>query len=77
MTVDVNNSSWVEETKNKAEKSDTRLRILYLYQLLLKQSDETHPLSTKQIIDKMEEMHGIHMHRTTVPSDICCGQAFL
>lgn len=68
--MDVNNSSLVEVTKNKAEKSDTRLRILYLYQLLLKQSDETHPLSTKQIIDKMGEMHGIHMHRTTVPSDI-------
>ena len=53
-----------------AENSDTRLRILYLYQLLLTQSDEDHPLTTKQITDKMEELHGIHMHRTTVPSDI-------
>lgn len=50
--------------------NDTRLRILYLYQLLLTQSDENHPLTTKQITDKMEELHGIHMHRTTVPSDI-------
>lgn len=53
-----------------AENNDTRLRILYLYQLLLTQSDEDHPLTTKQITDKMEELHGIHMHRTTVPSDI-------
>ena len=29
-----------------ADDNDTRLRILYLYQLLLTQSDEDHPLST-------------------------------
>ena len=52
------------------ENSDTRLRIRYLYQLLFTQSDEDHPLTTKQITDKMEELHGIHMHRTTVPLDI-------
>lgn len=40
-----------------AEDNDTRLRILYLYQLLLTQSDEEHPLSTKQITDKMKELH--------------------
>lgn len=50
--------------------SDTRLRILYLYQLLLSQSDEDHPLTTNQITAKMEELHAIHMHRTTVSSDI-------
>lgn len=53
-----------------AEDNDTRLRILYLYQLLLTQSDEEHPLSTKQITDKMKELHNIYMHRTTVPKDI-------
>ena len=53
-----------------ADDNDTRLRILYLYQLLLTQSDEVHPLSTKQITDKMEELHNIHVHRTTVPKDI-------
>lgn len=58
-------------TENKrAEESDTRLRILYLYQLLLSQSDEEHPLTTNQITAKMEELHSIHMHRTTVSSDI-------
>lgn len=50
--------------------SDTRLRILYLYQLLLSQTDEDHPLTTNQITEKMEELHAIHMHRTTVSSDI-------
>ena len=52
-----------------ADDNDTRLRILYLYQLLLTQSDEDHPLSTKQITDKMEELHNIHVHRTTVKSE--------
>ncbi len=50
--------------------NDNRLRILYLYQLLLSQTDEDHPLTTKKIMDKMDELHHIHMHRTTVPSDI-------
>lgn len=59
-----------EKQINSAEENDTRLRILYLYQLLLSQTDEDHSLTTKQIMDKMEELHGIHMHRTTVPSDI-------
>lgn len=53
-----------------AEDNDTRLRNLYLYQLLLTQSDEEHPLSTKQITDKMKELHDIYVHRTTVPKDI-------
>lgn len=54
----------------KAEDNDTRLRILYLYQMLLTQSDEEHPLSTKQITDRMMEQHHILVHRTTVPKDI-------
>lgn len=55
--------------------SDTRLRILYLYQILLNQSDEEHPVSTQQIMELMEKQHGISMHRTTVPSDIALLQA--
>lgn len=62
--------SFVEIETSSPDRNDTRLRILYLYQLLLSQSDEDHPLSTKQITDKMEELHSIHMHRTTVSSDI-------
>ena len=54
----------------KAEDNDTRLRILYLYQMLLAQTDEDHTLSTKQITDRMMEQHNILVHRTTVPKDI-------
>ena len=50
--------------------NDTRLRILYLYQMLLTQSDEEHPLSTNQITDRMMEQHHILVHRTSVPKDI-------
>ncbi len=63
------------EFKHQADENDMRLRILYLYQLLLTQTDETHRLSTRQIMIKMEELHHIHMHRTTVPSDIALLQA--
>ncbi len=49
---------------------ESQLRILYLYQILLKYSDEDHPLSTNEIMQMMEEKHQIKMHRTTVPKDI-------
>ena len=56
--------------ESKVEDNDTRLRILYLYQMLLTQTDEDHTLSTKQITDRMMEQHNILVHRTTVPKDI-------
>lgn len=61
--------------ERKVDENDNRLRILYLYQLLLSQTDENHPLTTKQIMNKMQELHQIRMHRTTVPSDIALLQA--
>ncbi len=56
--------------KESVSDSDTRLRIMYMYQLLLKYSDEEHPLTTNQIRELMEKEHGISMHRTTVPKDV-------
>lgn len=56
--------------KESVSESDTRLRIMYMYQLLLKYSDEDHPLTTNQIRELMEKEHGILMHRTTVPKDV-------
>jgi len=56
--------------KESTSESDTRLRIMYMYQLLLKYSDEDHPLTTNQIRELMEKEHGISMHRTTVPKDV-------
>lgn len=49
---------------------DGRLRILYLYQMLLHDSDENHMLSTPEILSRMEAEHGITMHRTTLPKDV-------
>ncbi len=46
------------------------LRVLYLYQILLRYSDVEHPLSTNQIMQMMDEQYHIKMHRTTVPKDI-------
>ena len=58
----------MEKTVPKAD--DGRLRILYLYQMLMKDSDENHMLSTPEILRRMEEEHGILMHRTTLPKDV-------
>lgn len=49
---------------------DIRLRVLYMYQLLLRHTDADHQLTTNQIRSIMERDHGITMHRTTVPGDI-------
>lgn len=57
-------------TKETAKPDEGRLRILYLYQMLLHESDESHMLSTPEILRRMEEEHGIMMHRTTLPKDV-------
>ena len=58
----------MEKAVPKAD--DGRLRILYLYQMLMRDSDENHMLSTPEILRRMEEEHGILMHRTTLPKDV-------
>ena len=57
-------------TVPKVNSGDIRLRVLYMYQILLKYTDAEHPLTTNQIRDLMEKKYGITMHRTTVPGDI-------
>ncbi|MCR5088133.1 MAG: WYL domain-containing protein, partial [Oscillospiraceae bacterium] len=52
------------------EKDDSRLRILYLYQILRKYTDESHTLSTYEIMERLKTEHGISMHRTTLPKDM-------
>lgn len=54
---------------------ETKSKILYLYRILSEQTDEQHPLSTNQIIDKLGEM-GIGVTRKTVASDIALLQEF-
>ncbi len=46
--------------------NDSQLKILYLYQILLRHSDAEHPLSTNELIEMMETYHQIKIHRTTV-----------
>jgi len=44
-------------------------RILYLLRILLQYTDETHPLTTNQIIEKLKSEYGIEAYRTTLPGD--------
>lgn len=50
--------------------TDLRIRVLHIYQILRKYTDEAHPLTTNQIIRLLEQDYGTTMHRTTVPGDI-------
>lgn len=52
------------------DEADNRLRILYLYRMLLEYTDDEHSLTNPQIRRMMQEQHGIKIHRTTVPRDI-------
>ena len=48
----------------------TKYRIVYLYQLLVENSDESHPLSTVEIIDLLKTKHDIDVNRNTLGKDL-------
>ena len=50
-------------------KADTKARILYIYKLLLQETDSEHDITIQQIIDKLE-VQGISAYRKTVIADI-------
>lgn len=50
-------------------KTDTKARILYIYKLLLQETDSEHDITVQQIIDKLVEQ-GISAYRKTVIADI-------
>ena len=50
--------------------NDHQLRLLYLYQILLRDTDADHPLSTQELLDRMENTYHIKLHRTTIPQYI-------
>lgn len=52
-----------------------KLKILYVAQLLLEQSDEKHPITTAEIIDYLA-MQGIHAERKSIYDDISMLQNF-
>lgn len=55
---------------------ETKPRILYLMKILQEETDEEHPLTTKQLIEKLQEDYGISAHRTTLAKDIAALQEF-
>ena len=66
-----NSPSYPERARKKRiDDEDSRLRVLYLYQMLLRETDEMHPLTGPEIQQRMETEHGIIMHRTTLPRDV-------
>ncbi len=48
----------------------TKLRILYLYQHLLKYSDSEHPISTAQLIEDLKSQYDIDVNRNTLANDL-------
>lgn len=50
-------------------KCETKARILYIYKLLLEETDKEHDITIQQIIDKLGEQ-GISAYRKTVIADI-------
>lgn len=55
---------------------ETKPRILYLMKILEQYTDEEHPLTTKQLIEKLQDEYGISAHRTTLTKDIAALQEF-
>lgn len=52
-----------------AKSPNQKNKLLFLYQLLLRRTDEDHPLSTAQIIDTLEE-NGIGAERKSIYTDM-------
>ena len=55
---------------------ETKPRILYLLRILEQYTDEEHPLTTNQLIEKLKDDYGISAHRTTLSKDIVALQEF-
>lgn len=51
-------------------------RILYLWKILEQYTDEEHPLTTNQLIEKLQSEYDISVHRTTLSKDIAALQEF-
>lgn len=57
----------------KSEKQ--KLKLLYLKQILEEQTDENHPITTQQLVERLAEM-GIRAERKSIYSDMACLQEF-
>lgn len=47
----------------------TKLRLLYIYQYLLRHSDAEHPVSTPELLKYLKDEYGMDVNRTTLPND--------
>ena len=52
-----------------AKNTDSSIKLLVLYDILLKSTDEEHALSTNEIIEELKK-RGISVSRKVLPSDI-------
>ena len=48
----------------------TKFRILYLYQMLMRESDHEHPITTNQLIRRLKERYDIDVNRNTIGQDL-------
>ena len=58
-----------------AAKTEFKLKILYILKYLTELTDEDHPISTNQLIEKLKEV-GISVERKTIYDDIASLQSF-
>ena len=52
-----------------SKNTDSSIKLLVLYDILLKSTDEEHALSTNEIIEELKE-RGISVSRKVLPSDM-------
>jgi len=50
--------------------NSNKFRPLYLLKVLEQYTDETHHLTTNEIVDTLNKEYGLTTHRTTIPADI-------
>lgn len=55
---------------------ETKPRILCLLKILMKYTDEEHPLTTNQLISRLSQEYDITAHRTTISKDVETLQEF-
>ena len=48
----------------------TKLRLLYIYQYLLENTDYNHPQSTVDLINMLKEKYGMKVSRNTICNDL-------
>lgn len=58
-----------------ARTSGQKLKLLYLAKILAEDTDEEHPISTQELINRLERL-GIHSERKSIYDDIACLQQF-